>query len=259
MGRPEGPARAGEGRGPFPELEAAFDAAVQRCLPIGGRCTVLYSSGVDSGLVAEAASRSGKPTLLTIGLPGSPDVTFARAVGPLPGVPHRIVEVEAGEIERARSRVLGLYADLSPVELSVMSALAVALARSPEPIVLCGQGADELFLGYAHFRGLPAGEAEARSTADLRALVERDGPRAGAIAKELGCELRSPFLDPAVVASARSIPIATRLPGATTKVPLREIARRRGLPDSVVERPKKALQFGTGIDRWLRTHPQRAD
>jgi asparagine synthase (glutamine-hydrolysing) len=63
-------------------------------------------------------------------------------------------------------------------------------------------------------------------------------------------EVRVPLLARAVVAFARSLPAERKLHGRSTKVILRELARRRGLPPSIVDRPKKG--FGIPLSRWFR-------
>jgi asparagine synthase (glutamine-hydrolysing) len=62
-------------------------------------------------------------------------------------------------------------------------------------------------------------------------------------------ELRAPFLDPAVMAFARSLPTEERVRGFTTKVFLKRYARRY-LPGRIVNRRKRGLSVPIG--RWLR-------
>ena len=63
-------------------------------------------------------------------------------------------------------------------------------------------------------------------------------------------EVRSPFLDYRVYEFAAALPARMKLRGRTTKWALKEIARRRGLPDDLVERRKQG--FGVPIGAWLR-------
>jgi asparagine synthase (glutamine-hydrolysing) len=62
-------------------------------------------------------------------------------------------------------------------------------------------------------------------------------------------EVRVPFLDPEMVAFARSLPPERKLRGRRFKILLKHHARGR-LPDSVVARPKKG--FGTPLGKWFR-------
>ncbi len=133
----------------------------------------------------------------------------------------------------------------------MLVAFALAVERSPPGPVLCGQGADELFLGYAHFRGLDVVAAAERSEADLKQLLERDWPVSQRIAERLGRSVVAPYLHPEFVRAARAIPIELRRPDPTPKGFFRQWALRRGLPPAIATRPKRALQFGSGIDRLL--------
>jgi len=67
----------------------------------------------------------------------------------------------------------------------------------------------------------------------------------------------APFLDPVFVAAATAVPIESRLPTPGAKSLWRAWARSRGLPAAIAERPKRALQYGTGVERWLRRRAAR--
>lgn len=62
-------------------------------------------------------------------------------------------------------------------------------------------------------------------------------------------EVRSPFLDPALVDFALRLPLRQRLHGRTGKHILRTLMRGR-LPDALIDRPK--LGFGVPLNQWLR-------
>ncbi len=66
----------------------------------------------------------------------------------------------------------------------------------------------------------------------------------------VGLEVRSPFLDPDMVALAFSLDPALSLRGFTTKALLRRALKGR-VPDVILKRPKKG--FGMPLARWLRT------
>ena len=63
-------------------------------------------------------------------------------------------------------------------------------------------------------------------------------------------EVRSPLLDYRVHEFAAGLPSRMKLRGRTTKWALKELARRRGLPDDLVDRRKQG--FGMPVGDWLR-------
>lgn len=62
-------------------------------------------------------------------------------------------------------------------------------------------------------------------------------------------EVRSPFLDPAIIDLALSIPASVKLRGMRRKDPLRRLMRNR-IPDRIIDRPKRG--FGVPLSAWLR-------
>lgn len=63
-------------------------------------------------------------------------------------------------------------------------------------------------------------------------------------------EVRSPLLDHRVYEFAARLPSAHKLRHGTLKRSLKELARRRGMPAHLVDRPKTG--FGVPIDDWFR-------
>jgi len=66
------------------------------------------------------------------------------------------------------------------------------------------------------------------------------------------CELRYPFLDLDVIRTATSLKPELNLSRAGEKKRvLKSISRELGLPQEATERPKKAMQYGSGIHKIL--------
>lgn len=235
----------------FEPLDRAWAAAAARGNPAPGPVAVLFSGGVDSGLLAwEFRGRAGV-TLSTVGVPGSRDLLTAASAAPLLGIPWRGVRIGPEDV-RALERELDADLDgLTPTARSVQVAFACAVRAAADGEILCGQGVDELFLGYAHFRGLAPFEAERRALADLHRLRSDDWPRAIRIARRLGRSIAAPFLAREFVDATLGIPISDRMPTVGAKPLFRAWARHRGLPSSIADRPKRALQYGSGIARTL--------
>lgn len=213
---------------------------------------LLFSGGIDSALLAWELRKRPGLRLFTVGTEGSPDLRAAALAARVLELPWEGAVVTAGEVETIARRVAPELAGTASVARSVLTAFAVAVARAHSVRLLCGQGADELFLGYAHFRGLDPAEAARRAREDLERLRKEDWPRAQRVAARLGRSVDAPYLEPGFVLAASGIPLPLRMPGSEPKALLRAWAVHRGLSAELAQRPKRALQYGSGIDRLLR-------
>jgi asparagine synthase (glutamine-hydrolysing) len=134
---------------------------------------------------------------------------------------------------------------------SVLWALAFAFEACSTRDVLLGQGADELFGGYAHFEGLTPPEAVQRSESDWRQLIDQDWPATIRLATQIGRTAGSPYLDGEVSGYVRSLPIPRREFGGERKALLRAVGRSLGVPEALLARPKRAMQYGTRIAKEI--------
>ncbi len=239
-------------------LSAALDQALAPWIVGRGTATLLFSGGVDSGLLAHELRFARGVDTLTVGRPGSADLAAAEGAAKILGLAWTCRPLGDDDLRRVQRLVLPELLGAEPRMRPVLLALAAALERAEARTVLCGQGADELFLGYAHFRGLTTKAVAERAAADLARLVEDDWPRSQRIAGLLDRTLVAPYLHPEFVAAARAIPLSERLPRPEPKERFRRWAEARGLPREVARRPKRALQYGTGIARWMRTESRAA-
>lgn len=233
-------------------LDAAFEEALHPLKNPDGPLGVLFSAGVDSSLLAWELRHRPEVVLCTMGCEGSPDLRAGRIGAERLGLPWEGITVDVELVHRTEDRFPGELAGLPSVSRTVLLSLAIAIDRASPARLVCGQGVDELFLGYAHYRGLSEADAERRSREDLARLRGTDWPRTQAIAKRLGKQARAPYLALPFEAAATRIPLALRLPADRPKQFFREWAVGRGLPAELAERPKKALQYGSGVDALVR-------
>ena len=237
-------------------LRAGLDSALEASLaPLRGTdepLGVLFSGGVDSSLLAwELRTRRGL-SLCTVGQEKSPDVLAGRRAAESLGLPWNGMIVGPAEVHDAEERFAPDLEGALPVVRSVLVSLALAFELASPARLVCGQGVDELFLGYSHYQTLDEDGAARRSDSDLRRLRDDDWPRTVRIARRAGKEVVAPFLAEAFESAARRVPIALRLPGNAPKQFFREWAMARGLPAALALRPKKAIQYGSGIDALRR-------
>jgi asparagine synthase (glutamine-hydrolysing) len=234
------------------ELSSAFEEALRSVRTAPGPLGVLFSGGVDSALLAWELRRQPQVVLCTLGREGSHDLHAGRAGAERLGLPWQGLGVGPDEVRAAEGRFGEELAGVPPVSRTVLLALAVAIDEASPPRLVCGQGVDELFLGYAHYHHLGEADAERRSREDLSRLHETDWPRTLRIAERAGKEVVAPYLSRVFEECARRVPIDLRLPRDLPKRFFREWAVERGLPTELADRPKKALQYGSGVDPLVR-------
>lgn len=233
-------------------LSAGLEEALRPLRVPSGPLGILFSGGVDSSLLAWELRHRPELSLWTLGREGSSDLLSGRAGAERLGLPWRAVPMAEAVLRAAEARFEEELSDTPFVSRTVLLALAMAIQGAGPSRLVCGQGVDELFLGYAHYRDLSSEEAERRSRDDLLRLHEHDWPRTQQIAAKLRKTIVAPYLSPGFEESAGRVPIELRLPRAVPKRFFREWAVDRGLPLELAYRPKKALQYGSGVAAAVR-------
>jgi len=228
---------------PRMDLEEAIISAV-RLRNDEGICAL--SGGVDSSLVAKLA---GLPCL-AIGRAGSHDLTQARIATDELGLSCEFIKITEQEVREALDAVLPVIPHPGPVDaaIAITQYLITKSARElGHERVLSGQGADELFGGYARYLGSADLEYELKK--DVIGL-QRQILRDQSVAALNGTYLSLPYLDVRVMRAAQAIPPSEKVQNGVRKRPLRVVAARH-LPQEIAYYEKKAMQYGTGVWKIL--------
>lgn len=224
-------------------LEEAIITAV-KLRSTEGVCA--FSGGVDSSLIAFLAQRP----CIAIGLAGSHDLARAQLAAGAMGLTCICVEVTHDDIWEGLHAVIGVIPEPTPVNTAI-AVTQYLVTRSAGELgherVLTGQGADELFGGYARYR--TGTDPAARLARDFAGLAAQ-GLRDQSVAALNGTYLSQPFLDVRVVRAAQSLPSGGMVRDGVGKWPLREVAARH-IPWEIAWYRKKAMQYGTGIAKVL--------
>ena len=224
---------------------------------------VAFSGGLDSTLVAYAARQNELgPELITVGLKGQAELEHARQVAKQLGLDITVRELSQSEIIDRLGEVVETVesTDSTLVGHSVPFFFVCEVAEEMGMRhLLVGQLSDELFAGYGRFEELALKhhflEAKKEVLRSVLAAATNDFEPGDKLAVSHRLELQSPFAYLPLVDYALSIPISLKLRlignGVVRKYVLRRLAASWKLPESVVNRPKKAVQYSTGVQKVL--------
>ncbi len=228
---------------PEMDLEAAITEAVR--LRSGEGVTAL-SGGVDSALVAVLA---GLPCI-AVGTEGSHDIARAIHAAGATGLSVTCHIITEQDVLDGLSAVTRVIPSCDPVNTSIAVTM-FCITRLARDLgyhrVLAGQGADELFGGYARY--LTSSDLEADLKRDFSGLVLQ-AARDQAVAACHDTYISMPYLDIRVVRAARKIAAHDKIMEGVRKRPLRIVAERH-MPADIAWYDKKAMQYGSGVWRTI--------
>ncbi len=220
---------------------------------------VLLSGGIDSSLVSFFVSRYFKRyTVVSMGTAKTKDLPYVKIMSGFLSVPFTWVDLEAKIVMNSIPIVKRLLFDkgipLTLMQISLASAYFFVFQSIKEmgiSHVFTGQGPDVLFGGYHKYKSATDMNSEIKK--DLT-LLEIDKKRDNAMAKYFGLTLINPFLEQDVIDFAVRLPSGFKLKGGIEKYLLRALAKQYNLPEQIVNRPKKAFQYSTGIQAVLQKY-----
>jgi asparagine synthase (glutamine-hydrolysing) len=228
-------------------LEAAVVDRLMADVPVGA----FLSGGLDSSAIC-ALLRPHVDELhtFTVGLEGSADLAAARAVAEHLGTVHHERVLDPDRVAAALPEVVVALEsfDRDLVRSAVPTWFVAELAAEHVKVVLTGEGADELFSGYAYHREITDPDAlQAEARRSLAELHHVNLQRVDRMTMAHSLEARVPFLDTRVIDEVLALPPALRLPsvGGIEKTVLRAAVADL-LPDEVVWRDKAQFDEGSG-------------
>lgn len=241
-------------------LKLSLSKRVEGLTDIG----VIFSGGLDSSYLALLLKEISeniplKITLYAVGAESSQDVEAAKYASKFLNLDLKICEVTEDLIREALPRVVRAIGDdnLMKVGVGLTTYFATGMvAEDGMKVAFSGQGADELFGGYKRYlKSFVDGTLDYDLRHDMSNMYHVNLERDDACSMLNSVELRLPFLDKNLVELVLNIPDNKKIVSMhdeMRKSILRKIAFEEGLDYEIAYRPKKAAQYGTGIDKILR-------
>jgi len=249
------------------ESEAAFrlkgdlEKAVE--LRLTSASGIAFSGGIDSTFLAALAKKINPAiSLYAVGLPGSHDViqaeNAAKAIGMNDSLKIHLLSLE--EIEAAVPDVIYATESVDPMTISIglpLYFVAKTARKDGKKVLLTGQGADELFGGYKRHESFIEQGPEVLDReiySDLSDISVINLERDDMVTMANSIELRVPFLDKEVVKTGLAISPELKVLKKDGFYIRKYILRKAAeylLPPELLWKEKKAMQYGTGVQKIL--------
>jgi asparagine synthase (glutamine-hydrolysing) len=240
-------------------LQALLEQSVQRRVQGLKEVAVAFSGGLDSSLVAFLASKCGvKVSLLHVSLENQEETEDAIKAAEALNLFLQVDLFKDSDVEKSLPKVVELIEEADPIKASIgvpFYWVAEKAAEAGFKVMLAGQGADELFGGYQRYVNecCKDGSEKVRKTMfnDVVRIHESNLERDSKITSFHDVELRVPFGSFDLAEFALGLPVELKIENKTDtlrKLVLRKMALNVGLPNLMTEKPKKAMQYSTGIN-----------
>lgn len=223
-----------------------------------GRVAVAFSGGIDSSIIAFLTKLCQVDVhLVCVAVGKQKETAFAEHAAKTLDMPFHYVNYTIDDIKQNLRKVLWLIEESNPVNASIAIPIFWVAEQSAKlgiHVLLAGQGGDELFGGYHRYledyakRGSTG--LQKRLFQDVVSCPEVNFQRDNKICAFHKVELRLPFADWDVIKLALSIPANLEIfspQDMLRKRALRHTARKLGIPKFIVEKPKRAIQYTTGV------------
>jgi asparagine synthase (glutamine-hydrolysing) len=244
-------------------LQRILECSIRKRISDLKKVAVAFSGGLDSSLVAFLANKCGAEVqLIYVSLENQTETQEALKAAEDLDLPIRVHLFKLTDVEKVISRVVWLVEEPDPVKTSIGIPFYWTAEKAAETgfrVLLAGQGADELFGGYQRYvtEYIREGDEKVRKTMfqDVFKIHENNTERDAKICNFHDIELRLPFGSFELAQFALCLPTELKFEkriDSLRKLVLRKAAKNLGIPDEIADKPKRAVQYSTGINNALK-------
>ncbi len=245
------------------KLQKLLEQSVQMRVEGLRKAAVAFSGGLDSSVVAFLVKKCGVDVqLVHVSLENQPETEEAWRAAEELDLPLQVHLFKEADIEKIIGKVVTLVEEPDPIKASIGVPFYWTAEKVTEAgfrVLLAGQGADELFGGYQRYVNeyIAEGDEKVRRTMynDVVNIHESNIERDEKICGFHDVELRLPFASYQTAEFALGLPTELkfeRKADSLRKLVLRKAAENMGLSEAISAKPKKAVQYGTGISSALK-------
>lgn len=224
---------------------------------------IAFSGGVDSSVLAKICKDLNKiVNLVTIGFAKSHDILFSQTISKLLGLASRHIAFELIEDEfindckYIKSKIA--CDNLSHIEncIAFYQISKIVKDNNLGTMFLTANGFDELFCGYDRYRSIYC-QGKDSLLSFMNEKIENElhmMKEISMVIDSLNIKSSQPFLADSFINYAKGIPFEFKIKGPKDmlrKHIIREIALQIGVPKESALHPKKAMQYGTHIHKYL--------
>ncbi|CEG12593.1 hypothetical protein MSIBF_A2500005 [groundwater metagenome] len=267
-------------------LKNLLSDAVKDAIGNSKKIGIVFSAGIDSTIIAMLANKFCDVVTYTVGMSESEDVVFAQKFKDLNLMNTKIIPNTENDVKNEIEHIIKILNDnnipVTKLNLSTAVPIYFASKKAKEDnveLMLSGQGADEIFGGYARYLRMNIDERIHNMERDIENAYKDNLNRDIAMCAFNKVALKFPYSDKNFSDYARNIPMKFKIyeiegdelnEFAETfdivegkkfirKFILRKSGKEAGVPEFIVKRKKKAMQYGSRsektIEKILKNYP----